>query len=146
MRNLIYKKRLIQDSGQSLVELAITLPILCLLIFAMIGIGFYIFDMSVYTFASNKALDRGIGVVISGKLSQSDKEAIKKDAIEHADVSIFTSEPVVEVLNEENKSTGEMKLTVSIQSDYNFKISFVNNILGNDIKVSSKNTYIYKNK
>lgn len=134
----------IKNKGQSLVELAITLPLLLMLIFVMMAIGFYIYDMSVYTFASNKALDEGIGIVISGNLTEKDKENIKNNATNYASTGVFISKPTVCVTNEENTSNGESKLTVSIESNYNFNISFVNNILGTNPKISSKNSYIYK--
>ena len=134
----------INNKGQSLVELAITLPLLLMLIFVMMAIGFYIYDMSVYTFASNKALDEGIGIIISGSLTEKDKENIKNDAINYASTGVFVSKPTVYVTNEVNTVTKESKLTVSIESKYNFNISFVNNILGTDPKISSKNSYIYK--
>ena len=137
------KKMCINNKGQSIVELAITLPIIFLLIFAMMGIGFYIYDMSVYTFASNKALDKGIGIVISGKVTQSDIDDIKSDALNYARVGVFVSKPTIDVINELNTSKGESRLTVSIQSNYNFSISFVNNILGSNPKIKSKNSYIY---
>lgn len=144
MRRCFNKKKLTDNKGQSLVELAITLPIFLTLIFLMMAFGFYIYDMCVFTFASNKALDKGIGVVISGRLSQGNIDDIKSDALNYTNTAIFISKPVVEVKNEENTSLGESRLTVSIESNYNFSISFVNNVLGNNPKVSSKNTYIYK--
>ena len=136
----IYKN----NKGQSLVELAITLPIIIMLIFAMMAIGFYIYDMSVFTFASNKALDKGIGKVISGTITQSDIDDIKNDALNYTNVGIFVSEPTIDVTNDVNTSLGESRLTVSIQSDYNFNISFVNDIMGTNPKIKSKNIYIYK--
>lgn len=144
IKKCLDKKMSINNKGQSLVELAITLPIIFILIFVMMAIGFYIYDMSVYTFASNKALDKGIGTVISKNLTQKDKDDIKSDALNYTNVGMFVSEPIIEVTNEVNTSTGESRLTVSIQSDYNFNISFVNNILGSKPKISSKNSYIYK--
>lgn len=139
-------KMCINSKGQSIVELAITLPIILILIFTMMAIGFYIYDMSVYTFASNKALDKGIGIVISGEITQSNIDDIKSDVLNYASVGVFVSKPTIEVINELNKSKGESRLTVSIQSNYNFSISFVNNILGSNPKVKSKNSYIYKTK
>lgn len=142
---ILFDKKIFRNSkGQSLVELAITLPIILLLIFAMMAIGFYIYDMSVYTFASNKALDKGIGTVLSGTITQRNLDEMKSDALNYTNVGIFVSEPIISATNDVNISTGESKLTVSIQSNYNFSISFVNNILGNNPKVSSKNSYIYK--
>ncbi|WP_242954061.1 TadE family protein [Clostridium puniceum] len=144
MKIYFNKKKLINSKGQSLAELAITLPLILMLIFTMMAFGFYIYDMTVYTFASNKALDKGIGIVISGKLSQADIEDIRSDALNYASKAVFVSKPNIEVKNEENKSLGETRLTVSVESKYNFSISFVNNILGSEPKVLSKNTYIYK--
>jgi Flp pilus assembly protein TadG len=138
------KKICINNKGQSLVELAITLPIILILIFAMMAIGFYIYDMSVYTFASNKALDKGIGTVISGTITQSNLDDMKSDALNYTNVGIFVSEPTIDVTNDVNTSTGESKLTVSIQSNYNFNISFVNDIMGTNPIIKSKNIYIYK--
>ncbi|MFT8349074.1 TadE/TadG family type IV pilus assembly protein [Clostridium saccharoperbutylacetonicum] len=137
------KKLDLNNRGQSLIEFAITLPILLILIFAMMGIGFYIYDMSVFTFASNKALDTGIGRVISASITPTDIDNIKNDALNYTNAAIFVSKPKIEVNNNVNSSTGESRLTVSIESDYNFKISFVNEIFGSNPKVSSKNSYIY---
>ncbi|AGF55459.1 Flp pilus assembly protein TadG [Clostridium saccharoperbutylacetonicum] len=137
------KKLDLNNRGQSLIEFAITLPILLILIFAMMGIGFYIYDMSVFTFASNKALDTGIGRVVSAAITPTDIDNIKNDALNYTNAAIFVSKPKIEVNNNVNSSTGESRLTVSIESDYNFKISFVNEIFGSNPKVSSKNSYIY---
>lgn len=144
MRKYIIRKKYINNKGQSLIELAIVLPLLCMLIFAMMGIGFYIYDLSVYTFASNKALDKGIGIVVSGNVSQGDLDDMKKDALNYSNVAIFVSDPIITVTNDLNTITGESRLIVSMESEYNFNISFVNNIFGNKPKVSSKNSYIYK--
>ena len=144
MERYIPNKKYINNKGQSLVESGISLPIICILIFAMMGIGFYIYDMSVYTFASNKALDKGIGIVISGNISQGNLDDMKKDALNYSDVAMFVSEPIINVTNDLNTITGQSRLTVSMESEYNFNISFVNNIFGSKPKVSSKNSYIYK--
>lgn len=143
MKRYFAKKRR-NNKGQSIVELAIALPLLLILIFAMMAIGFYIYDMSVYTFAANKALDKGIGLAVSGRISEADIDEIRLDAFNYANVGLFVSTPTVEVRNDKDDFLGKTKLTVSIQSDYNFSISFVNDILGDNPKVTSKNTYIYK--
>lgn len=134
----------INDRGQSLVELAITLPILMVLAFSILGIGFYIYDMSIYTYAANKALDKGIGIQASRDLTQADVDEIREDALNYTNIRVFTDTPEIHVKNTINESLKQKKIIVSIESNYNFNISFVNDILGTEPKISANTVYVYK--
>lgn len=134
----------INNRGQSLVELAITLPILMVLAFSILGIGFYIYDMSIYTYAVNKALDKGIGIQASRDLTQADVDEMREDTLNYTNVRVFTDTPEIHVKNTINESKKQKKIIVSIESNYNFNISFVNDILGTEPKISANAVYVYK--
>lgn len=136
--------RMFGNKGQSLVELAITLPILLVLAFATIYISFYIYDMSIYAYAANKALDKGIGIIISRDLTQDDVNEIQSDAVNYTNIKINASNPNVEVRTTLNPTTNEKKLMISIESDYICDSEFVKDILGIEPKISAKTVYVYK--
>lgn len=94
--------------GQAIVEGALVISIVLILLLAVVSVGLYIYNMSVYAFAANKTMDMGISKLYQNAyyddagyrktcLYETDEEEMKEAALDA--LSLTTG---VEKLNEEN--------------------------------------------
>lgn len=127
----------INNKGQAIVELAAASIFLSVLIFGMISAGLYIYDMSVYNYAANKALDKAIGITMSRNLTAKDISDIQADALNYTNTRVFASQPTPTL---DTKTKG--KIIVSITGVYNCNFAF----FIPKPTISAQSTYIYKTK
>lgn len=148
-------KYLRNNIGQSLVEAALTLSLTIVILFSMIAAGLYVYDMSVFVYATNKALDKGVGMLSGNKpeyhdgidgneLTGDDKAKIKETALNSLSIRVFTediTEDDVLVTTEEISGDNEVKLKVKITGTYQFGIPLVDVVFP---QLKYECTYIYK--
>lgn len=140
--------------GQSLVEAAFTISIILVVLFALVSVSLYIYDMMVFVSASNKALDKAVGVlsgdrpeysdgIDDNELSYDEKSEIRQTALNSLNIKVLVDEMDegdVLVSTEEVSSDNEILLTVDIEGSYNNSLPLVGSIFP-QLKYSCTYTY-----
>ncbi len=143
------------NRGQSLVEAAVIMTIIILILSAMLSIGLYIYNMTVFVTASNKALDKGVSILTGDKpeysdgiddneLSDDDIYNIKQTALNALNIKVLVSEMDEEdvlVTTEEMDSDNEILLTVEITGSFNSGLPVAGVIIP---QLKYKCTYTYE--
>lgn len=132
------------EKGQALVETAITLPVLLMVIFAIIVFGIYFLNMSVMLYATNRALDEGIGKLSGETLNEEDKKHMEETAKNAAGSMLLVSNIEVEVSNDSGETEEENILKVKMSGEFKCMLPFLENIF-EDLKVLKvESFYVYK--
>lgn len=129
MRNKIINKR-----GQATVEGALVIMIVVLLLLAVVSVGLYIYDMSVYAFAANKAMDMGISKLSSNtyydengyirtELFLKDKEEIQKAALDAMSLATGIKATEDDVIIEVYETDISTDLYILLTGSYNLGFS-----------------------
>lgn len=141
-------KLTVGNKGQSLVETAITLPLVLLLILSMISIGLFIYDKTVMVLAANKALDTAVGLLADREFNQDEIEKIEQSARDMVGTGIFMSicenEYGEQVFQYEGSTYNEGVIEIKIVRQYDCILPFVAEILGDNTRMEAQSRYVYK--
>lgn len=124
--------------GQSMAETAIVLPLILLILFAMISVGLYIYDLTVFTMASNKGLDARIGAVANSEITDKDIAAEEK-AKDFAEVAVFVEDIKVSSTDDQDNNM----ITVTVEGEFRCILPFINEIFKENFHLKSVCSYIY---
>ena len=124
--------------GQAMIETALVLPLVLMLFFGIIVMGIYIYDMTVFVYASNKALDHGVGMLTETCLTDEQKEEIEEKALDAAGTALFIQG--VEAYAVTNSTAEEITLTVKVKADFVGNLPFTERIA----EVKAESSYVYK--
>lgn len=123
--------------GQALVETVIVLPLILFILFAIISFGIYIYDLTVFTMASNKGMDAMLGALGNSEIT--DKELYAEERAEQfAGIAIFVDDIRADVYDD------GASISVNVEGDFNFILPFMNEIFGDIFLINSECTYIYE--
>lgn len=137
--NKIFKCIIHGEKGQSLVETVIVLPLILLILFSIISVGFYVYDLTVFTMASNKGLDARLGVIANPDITEKDK-LVEEKAEKFAEVAIFVDNIKASSYDDPESKT----VTVYVEGDFKCILPFVNDIFKDSFHIKSNCAYVYE--
>jgi Flp pilus assembly protein TadG len=128
------KVRLKSQSGASAVEFALILPILLLLVFGIIEMGFVLFDKAMITNASREGARTGISYRVPPFTDEEISEEISKVVKSYLGNALITfaesANPTVTVTKNSSTPRDELKVTVA----YTYTSLILPNLINSPVK------------